>query len=52
MARRRATRCNPRRPAALIRATPDGARAFDPRYGQADLFDTGTQAYFTTKFLF
>ena len=37
---------------ALIRATPDGARAFDPRYGQADLFDTGTQAYFTTKFLF
>ena len=37
---------------ALIRATPDGARAFDPRYGMADLFDTGTQAYFTTKFLF
>jgi hypothetical protein len=37
---------------ALIRATPDGARAFDPRYGMADLFNDGTQAYFTAKFLF
>jgi hypothetical protein len=37
---------------ALIRATPDGARAFDPRYTQPDLFNDGTQAYFTAKFLF
>ncbi len=37
---------------ALIRATPDGARAFDPRYGQEDLFDDGTKGYFTVKFLF
>jgi hypothetical protein len=37
---------------ALIRATPDGANAFDPRYGMADLFNDGTQAYFTAKFLF
>ena len=26
---------------ALIRATPDGANAFDPRYGKADLFSPG-----------
>ena len=26
---------------ALIAATPDGANAFDPRYGQDDLFDDG-----------
>jgi hypothetical protein len=37
---------------ALIRATPDGANAFDPRYKMPDLFNDGTQAYFTVKFLF
>ena len=37
---------------ALIRATPDGANAFDPRYGMADLFDDGTRRYFAVKFLF
>ena len=39
-------------PDALIRATTDGANAFDPRYKMADLFNDGTQAYFTAKFLF
>ena len=37
---------------ALIRATPDGANAFDPRYGMADLFEDGTRGYFTLKLLF
>jgi hypothetical protein len=37
---------------ALILATPDGADALDPRYGQADLFDPGTRAYVTAKLLF
>ena len=37
---------------ALIRSTPDGANAYDVRYGMADLFDDGTQARFTVKFLF
>jgi hypothetical protein len=37
---------------ALILATPDGADALDPRYGQADLFEPGTRAYATLKFLF
>jgi len=37
---------------ALIRATPDGASAYDVRYGMADLFDDGTQGRFTVKFLF
>lgn len=37
---------------ALIRATPDGARAYDPRYGKADLFDPGIQGFVTVKFLF
>jgi hypothetical protein len=37
---------------ALIRATPDGANAYDVRYGMPDLFDDGTQARFTVKFLF
>lgn len=37
---------------ALIRATSDGANAFDPRFGMADLFDAGAQGYFTVKFLF
>jgi hypothetical protein len=37
---------------ALIRATPDGANAYDPRYGQADLFNEGTQGQLTIKFVF
>jgi len=37
---------------ALISATPDGANAYDPRYGKSDLFEPGTQGYFTVKFLF
>jgi hypothetical protein len=37
---------------ALIRATPDGANAFDPRYGKPDLFSPGTQGQFLVKFLF
>ena len=36
----------------LIRSTTDGARAFDPRYGQADLFEDGTRGYFQVKFQF
>ena len=37
---------------ALILKTPDGAHAYDPRYKNADLFDPGTRAYVTVKFLF
>jgi outer membrane receptor protein involved in Fe transport len=37
---------------ALIRATTDGANAYDPRYGMADLFEPGAQGYFTVKFIF
>ena len=37
---------------ALIRATPSGANAFDPRYGQADLWQAGTQGQISVKFLF
>ena len=37
---------------ALIRATPDGASAFDPRYGMPDLFENGTRGYLTVKFQF
>lgn len=37
---------------ALIEASPDGANAYDPRYGMADLFDPGAQGFFTVKFLF
>ena len=37
---------------ALIRATPDGANAYDPRYGQQDLFQTGTQGQLSVKFIF
>jgi hypothetical protein len=36
---------------ALIRATPDGANAYDPRYGQEDLFNRGTQGQFSVKYL-
>ena len=37
---------------ALIRATPDGANAYDPRYGMDDLFEAGTQGQVSVKFLF
>jgi hypothetical protein len=37
---------------ALIRATPDGANAYDPRYGMADLFEPGATGFFTVKFIF
>jgi hypothetical protein len=37
---------------ALIRATPDGENAYDPRYGMADLFQEGTQGQVSVKFLF
>jgi outer membrane receptor protein involved in Fe transport len=37
---------------ALIRATPDGANAYEPRYGMADLFEDGTRAYVTVRFEF
>jgi len=37
---------------ALILATPDGANAYDVRYGQPDLFEPGTNAYVTLKFEF
>jgi hypothetical protein len=30
---------------ALILATPDGANAYDPRYGRPDLFNDGLQAH-------
>jgi hypothetical protein len=37
---------------ALIRATPDGANAYDPRYEMDDLFEPGTQGQVSVKFLF
>lgn len=37
---------------ALIRATPDGANAYDPRYGQPDLFADGIQARLMVKLYF
>ena len=37
---------------ALIAATPDGANAYDVRYGMADLFEDGTRAYATVRFEF
>jgi hypothetical protein len=39
---------------ALLAATPDGRanNAIDPRYGMEDVFDTGTQGYFTIRFSF
>jgi hypothetical protein len=37
---------------ALINATPDGANAYDPRYGMEDLFAVGTQGQVSIKFLF
>ena len=37
---------------ALIRKTPSGAGAYDPRYGQPDLWQAGTQGQFSVKFIF
>ena len=37
---------------ALIRATPDGVDAFDPRYGQDDLFNEGLSARLGVKWSF
>ena len=40
---------------SMLAATPDGRSSLgyqDPRYGMEDVFDTGTQGYFTIKFLF
>jgi hypothetical protein len=37
---------------ALIRATPDGENAYDPRYGIPDLFNEGRQGQVMLKFLF
>jgi hypothetical protein len=37
---------------ALLRTTPDGANAYDPRYGMDDLFNDGAQGYFSVKFIF
>src|SRR5262245_22354537 len=37
---------------ALIRATPDGADAFDPRYGKDDLFNEGLTARLGLKWSF
>ena len=37
---------------ALILKTSEGAGAYDPRYGKADLFEQGTNAYATIRFSF
>ena len=37
---------------ALIRSSPSGANAFDPRYGKPDLWQAGTQGQFSIKYLF
>ena len=37
---------------ALIRATSDGANAYDPRYGQPDLFNDGTRGQIMIKLVF
>jgi len=37
---------------ALVLASPDGANALDPRYGQPDLWQTGAQGQFSVKFIF
>jgi hypothetical protein len=36
----------------LIKGTPDGANAYDPRYTMQDLFEAGTQGQLAIKFLF
>jgi hypothetical protein len=37
---------------ALILASPSGVNAYDPRYGQPDLWQTGLQGQFSVKFVF
>ena len=37
---------------ALIQASSDGLNAYDPRYGQDDLFQPGAQGQFSVKFIF
>jgi hypothetical protein len=37
---------------AMIRATPDGGEALDPRYGMEDLFNDGTSGHFLIKWSF
>jgi Carboxypeptidase regulatory-like domain/TonB-dependent Receptor Plug Domain len=37
---------------ALIRATPDGVNAYEPRYAMPDLFEDGARAYMTVRFEF
>ena len=37
---------------SMIRATPDGANAFDPRFNMDDLFSPGTSGHFLVKWLF
>jgi hypothetical protein len=37
---------------SMIRSTPDGSNAFDPRFNQDDLFNPGTQGQFLVKWLF
>lgn len=37
---------------AMLRATPDGDDAFEPRYGMDDLFNDGTSGHFLIKWLF
>jgi hypothetical protein len=37
---------------AMIAARPDGANSFEPRFGQDDLFNPGTQGQFLVKWLF
>ena len=37
---------------ALLLATPDGANAYDPRYGKADLFNDGARGQVMVKLIF
>jgi hypothetical protein len=37
---------------ALIAASSEGAGAYDPRFQRDDLFEPGTQGYFTVRFIF
>jgi hypothetical protein len=37
---------------ALILATPEGTKSYDPRYGQPDLWQQGAQGQFSVKFIF
>ena len=39
-------------PTTMWTIDPDGANAYDPRYGQADLWQTGTQGKVSVKFMF